>query len=107
MRSSRQDPRISLIGQGGGVCRESCLFCNMMIGDSASDERCVQAPRTLIGNRGVAHGGCATVHARSHLRIGELRNHRIAYSSIFLRLPRGAGSICGKFGAFLSTGVEW
>lgn len=25
--------------------------------------------------------------------------------SIFLLLPRGAGSICGKFGAFLSTGV--
>lgn len=28
----------------------------------------------------------------------------IAYS-IFLLLPRGAGSICGKLGAFLSTGV--
>ena len=25
--------------------------------------------------------------------------------SIFLLLPRGAGSMCGKFGAFLSTGV--
>jgi CxxC motif-containing protein (DUF1111 family) len=89
------------------VCRESCVFYNRTIGVPASNERSVRAPRALIGNRGVAHGGCATAHARSHPQIGELCNHRVAYSSIFLRLPRGAGSICGKFGAFLSTGVEW
>jgi hypothetical protein len=34
----------------------------------------------------------------------DMVKRRFVYS-IFLLLPRGAGSMCGKFGAFLSTGV--
>jgi hypothetical protein len=100
-----------LIGRGGGGCRESCLLCgedDRSFSDEATKMGAMSGrPETPIGIREVAHGGCATAHARSHPQIGELCNHRVAYSSIFLRLPRGAGSICGKFGAFLYTGVEW
>jgi hypothetical protein len=56
----------------------------------------------------VVRGGCVAAHARGLVtgdRQGRLCNQPTRPYSIFLLLPRGAGSICGKLGAFLSTGV--
>lgn len=56
---------------------------------------------TRLGESGVARGGCTPECSR----LGRASRVTIPTHSIFLLLPRGAGSICGKLGAFLSTGV--
>lgn len=60
-------------------------------------------PRKTRARR-VVRGGCVAAHARGLVADREVCATDQAYS-IFLLLPRGAGSICGKLGAFLSTGV--
>jgi hypothetical protein len=72
--------------------------------DGSGGEPCERGRREKAAGRRVARGGCVAAHARGLVTDREVCVTDQSYS-IFLLLPRGAGSICGKLGAFLSTGV--
>lgn len=69
---------------------------------SASNRAPIKVQKKVVR---VARGGCVTTYARGW--IPKKRSFAVvgAFYSIFLLLPRGAGSICGNCGAFPSTGV--